>query len=66
RARSQVPVASVCQSVRALGGATVVVCGTLILLLGPGPWLPATTGAALVVGCYLAGALLFYFAGRQA
>ncbi|WP_373508094.1 ubiquinone biosynthesis regulatory protein kinase UbiB [Thiocapsa sp.] len=53
------------QSVRALGGATVIVCGTLVLLLGPGPWLPATTGVALVAGCYLAGALLFFSAGRH-
>jgi ubiquinone biosynthesis protein len=65
-ARAHSPAATPSQSVRALGGATVIVCGTLILLLGPGPWLPATTGVAVVVGCYLAGALLFYSAGRQA
>jgi ubiquinone biosynthesis protein len=64
-ARAHSPAATPSQSVRALGGATVIVCGTLILLLGPGPWLPATTGVAVVVGCYLAGALLFYSAVRQ-
>ena len=58
--------ASTSQSVRALAGATVIVCGTLVLLLGPGPWLPATTGVALVAGCYMVGALLFFSAGRQA
>jgi ubiquinone biosynthesis protein len=41
RTAQQVSAATPNQSIRALGGATVLVCGTLILLLGPGPWLPA-------------------------
>lgn len=53
-------------SVQALGGATVTVCGTLMLLFGPGHWLPASTGAALVIVCYLAGAILFFSAARKA
>ncbi len=53
-------------SIRALGGATIIVCGTLVLLLGPGHWLQDSLGAALVVGCYLAGALLFFTAARRA
>jgi ubiquinone biosynthesis protein len=57
--------AATSQSIRALGGATVIVCGTLVLLLGPGPWLTATTGVAFVAGCYIVGALLFYAAGRH-
>jgi ubiquinone biosynthesis protein len=52
-------------SIRALGGATVIVCGTLVLLLGPGHWLRESLGAALVIGCYLAGALLFFSAARK-
>jgi ubiquinone biosynthesis protein len=52
------------QGVRAMGGATVLVCGTLVLLLGPGPWLTATGGVALVGACYLLGGLLFYSALR--
>jgi ubiquinone biosynthesis protein len=51
-------------AVRALAGATVIVCGTLILLLGPGPWLASSTSLTLILGCYLGGALLFYSAAR--
>jgi ubiquinone biosynthesis protein len=64
RAAQQVSAATPNQSIRALGGATVLVCGTLILLLGPGPWLPATSGAALVGACYVGGAFLFFSALR--
>ena len=53
------------QSIRALGGATVFVCGTLVLLLGPGAWLNATASLAVVTGCYLMGAFLFYSATKQ-
>ena len=52
-------------SIRALGGATLIVCGTLVLLLGPGHWLQESLSAALVVICYLAGALLFFSATRR-
>lgn len=52
-------------SIKAIGGATVLICGTLVLLLGPGRWLPDTTGIALVAGCYLSGAWLFISAVRR-
>ena len=50
--------------VRALAGATAVLCGTLVLALGPGPWLPRELALALVAGSYLGGAWLFYSASR--
>jgi ubiquinone biosynthesis protein len=50
--------------VKALGGATCALCGTLVLLLGPGPWLHAEWALALVAGCYLGGVWLFLSAGR--
>ncbi len=57
---------SAANSIRALGGATVLICGTLVLLLGPGHWLRESVGAALVVTSYIAGGWLFYSAGRRA
>ena len=50
--------------VKALGGATCALCGTLVLLLGPGPWLHAEWALALVAGCYLGGVWLFLSASR--
>ncbi len=50
--------------VKALGGATFALCGTLVLLLGPGPWLHAEWALAVVVGCYLGGVWLFLSACR--
>jgi ubiquinone biosynthesis protein len=52
-------------SVRALAGAALAVCGTLVLTLGPGPWLqPQELSLALVGLCYLSGAWLFVSASR--
>ncbi len=53
-------------SVRALAGATLTICGTLLLLFGPGQWLDESAVTALVIGCYLAGTLLFFRAARRA
>ncbi len=53
-------------SIKAIGGASALICGTLILLLGPGHWLAETTGIALAVVCYLSGAWLFVSATRRA
>ena len=50
--------------VRALAGATAALCGTLVLTLGPGQWLPHELALALVAGSYLGGAWLFYSASR--
>ena len=51
-------------AIKALGGATVALCGTLVLVLGPGPWLGDDLALALVGACYLGGAWLFVSAGR--
>jgi len=53
-------------AIRAIGGATVLVCGTLVLLLGPGHWLQEGVGVALVALCYLSGIWLFASASRRA
>ena len=58
------PVAST-STAQAIAGATVILCGTLVLLLGPGHWIPESAGAAIVGACYLTGSLLLYFAGRR-
>ncbi|MBK1716519.1 ubiquinone biosynthesis regulatory protein kinase UbiB [Thiocystis violacea] len=52
-------------SIKIVGGATVLVCGTLVLLLGPGHWLPESAGVTLVAGSYLSGIWLFVSAARQ-
>lgn len=52
-------------TVRALAGATAALCGTLLLALGPGHWLPPQLALALVVGCYLGCGWLFYSAIRS-
>jgi len=49
---------------KAIAGATVVVCGTLVLVLGPGHWLPEQWAMALVLGSYAGGTWLFLSAGR--
>ena len=50
---------------RALAAATLAVCGTLVLTLGPGDWLhPPELVLALVGLCYLSSAWLFVSAGR--
>ncbi|WP_295385354.1 ubiquinone biosynthesis regulatory protein kinase UbiB [uncultured Thiodictyon sp.] len=51
-------------SARALAGATLAVCGTLVLLLGPGQWLAPELALGLVSGAYLGGAWLLLTAGR--
>ena len=52
-------------SARALAGATLAVCGTLLLTLGPGDWLqPPELALALVGLCYLSSAWLFVAASR--
>jgi ubiquinone biosynthesis protein len=51
-------------AVRAIAGATCALCGTLILLLGPGHWLPAQLALALVAAGWGGGAWLLLTAGR--
>jgi ubiquinone biosynthesis protein len=51
-------------SIKAIGGATLALCGTLMLVLGPGPWLGQDPALTLVGACYLGGAWLFFSAGR--
>ncbi|WP_295446434.1 ubiquinone biosynthesis regulatory protein kinase UbiB [uncultured Thiodictyon sp.] len=51
-------------SARALAGATLAVCGTLMLLLGPGQWLAPELALGLVGGAYLGGAWLLLTASR--
>jgi ubiquinone biosynthesis protein len=52
-------------SVRALAGATLAVCGTLVLTLGPGAWVqPPELALGLVGLCYLSGVWLFVAASR--
>ena len=45
--------------IRALGGVTLALCGTLMLVLGPGPWLHAEWALVLVGASYLSSAWLF-------
>jgi ubiquinone biosynthesis protein len=63
-AQNKQPLSST-STTQAIGGATVIVCGTLVLVLGPGHLLQESMGAVMVIGCYLTGALLFYFAARR-
>ncbi|MBK1694598.1 ubiquinone biosynthesis regulatory protein kinase UbiB [Chromatium weissei] len=49
-----------------ISGATLLICGTLVLLFGPGQWLQETTGIAVMIGCYTAGGLLLLRAARRA
>ncbi len=56
---------STANSIKAIGGATLLVCGTLVLLLGPGHWLQDSMGAGIVVACYLVGGWLFFSAARR-
>lgn len=47
---------------RTIAGGTLALCGTLLLVLGPGPWLPMDWGLAMAVGAFL-GAAWFLFLG---
>ena len=49
---------------RAIGGSALALCGTLVLILGPGPWLHGGTALGLVAAAWLGGAWLLYSAGR--
>lgn len=49
---------------RAIAGATLGLCGTLLLVLGPGPWLPVDWALAGVAGAYLGAAGLWFSSGR--
>jgi 2-octaprenylphenol hydroxylase (EC 1.14.13.-) len=49
---------------KSIGGATLLICATLVLLLGPGHWLPEQAAAGVIVAAYLAGAWLFISAAR--
>ncbi|TCT22824.1 ubiquinone biosynthesis regulatory protein kinase UbiB [Thiobaca trueperi] len=49
---------------KSIGGATLFVCATLMLLLGPGHWLPEQAAAGLIAAAYLAGVWLFFSAAR--
>jgi len=49
---------------KSIGGATLLICATLVLLLGPGHWLAEQAAAGLIAAAYLAGAWLFVSAAR--
>jgi len=51
-------------SARALAGATLAVCGTLVLVLGPGQWLPPQLALGLVGASWFGGAWLLFSTGR--
>ncbi|SDX36649.1 2-octaprenylphenol hydroxylase [Allochromatium warmingii] len=52
--------------IKSIGGATLLICATLMLLLGPGLWLPEQIAAGLIAAAYLAGVWLFITAhGRS-
>ncbi len=57
---------STASTLRALGGATLMVCATLILVLGPGQWLSEQFALVLVILIYVAGGWLFIAAARTA
>ena len=44
--------------IKSIAGATLLICATLMLLLGPGHWLPEHVAAGLIAAAYLAGAWL--------
>ncbi len=52
------------RTARAIGGAALALCGTLVLVLGPGPWLHQGTALGLVAASWLGGAWFLYSAGR--
>ena len=52
------------RAARAIGGAALAVCGTLVLVLGPGPWLHGGTALGMVALSWLGGAWFLYSAGR--
>ena len=49
---------------RAMAGGTLALCATLVLVLGPGPWLSIEWALALVIGAYLSAVWLFLSASR--
>ncbi len=49
---------------KAIAGGTLALCATLVMILGPGPWLPAQWALALVAGAYLGAAWLLFSATR--
>ncbi|QIK36717.1 ubiquinone biosynthesis regulatory protein kinase UbiB [Caldichromatium japonicum] len=53
-------------ALRAIGGATLVICATLILVLGPGQWLPEHLALVLMTLTYLVGGWLLIAAARTA
>ncbi|NCA69121.1 MAG: ubiquinone biosynthesis regulatory protein kinase UbiB [Sphingobacteriia bacterium] len=61
---SAVTIAASAHTVRAISGAALLICGTLMLLFGPGPWLQPIAGLFLVAVCYLTGTLYLYTAVR--
>lgn len=52
------------QAPKAIAAASLSLCATLIVLLGPGPWLPAEWALAAAVGAY-AGALWLFLAATR-
>ncbi|MBK1640342.1 ubiquinone biosynthesis regulatory protein kinase UbiB [Chromatium okenii] len=52
-------------SVLAIAGAMLLLCGTLVLLFGPGQFLSESSSLIVIVGSYLIGGLLFLIADRQ-
>jgi ubiquinone biosynthesis protein len=49
---------------RAMAGGTLALCATLVLVLGPGPWLSIEWALALVIGAYFSAVWLFLSASR--
>jgi ubiquinone biosynthesis protein len=49
---------------KAMAGGTLALCATLVLVLGPGPWLSVKWALTLVVGAYLSALWLFLSASR--
>jgi len=49
---------------RGMAGGTLALCATLVLVLGPGPWLSIEWALALVIGAYLSAVWLFLSASR--
>jgi ubiquinone biosynthesis protein len=49
---------------RGMVGGTLALCATLVLVLGPGPWLSIEWALALVIGAYLSAVWLFLSASR--
>lgn len=52
------------QPPKAIAAATLALCATLVMVLGPGPWLQAEWALAAVVGAYVSAVWLFLTAAR--